>query len=75
MSRAVTVSHIIYAFCIDFGAAPRTRRPHLTAVRARATPATATRSPRRAALLGAAYIRPVVLVLGCTTIYIGTVRS
>ena len=39
MSRAVTVSHIIYDFCIDFGAAPRTRRPHLTAVRARATPA------------------------------------
>ena len=31
---------------------PRTRRPHLTAVRARATPATAARSPRRAALLG-----------------------
>ena len=77
MSRAVTVSHIIYDFCIDFGAAPHTRhaRPHLTAVRARATPAAATRSPRRAALLGAAYIRPVVLVLGCTTIYIGTVRS
>ena len=50
MSRAVTVSHIIYDFCIDFGAVPRTRRPHLTAVRARATPA--ARSPRRAALLG-----------------------
>ena len=52
MSRAVTVSHIIYDFCIDFGAAPRTHRPHLTAVRAGATPATATRSPRRAGLLG-----------------------
>ena len=52
MSRAVTVSHIIYDFCIDFGAAPRTHRPHLTAVRARATPATAARSPRRAGLLG-----------------------
>ena len=52
MSRAVTVSHIIYDFCIDFGAAPHTRRPHLTAMLARATPANAARSPRRAALLG-----------------------
>ena len=52
MSRAVTVSHIIYDFCIDFGAAPRTRRPHFTAARARAKPATAARSPRRAAPMG-----------------------
>ena len=51
MSRAVTVSHIIYDFCIDFGAAPRTHRPHLTAGRARATPATAARSPCRCAVL------------------------
>ena len=75
MSRAVTVSHIIYDFCIDFGAAPRTRRPHLTAVRARATPGHRRPVTVLCGTTGAAYIRPVVLVLGCTTIYISTVSS
>ena len=68
MSRAVTVSHIIYDFCIDFGAAHAPAALNSWAGTRHARHRRPVTAP--CGTTGAAYIRPVVLVLGCTTKYI-----